>query len=255
MTSTGGNVYSDLNDLDLLRLETATISVLTETGRMLRSRSPEQKPGPRMSLVRSRSGNAVWLRHDVDDAMAREIGRIVAREPPSGDPRTPPTYLADYLRILAAEPPDLQNNGGPIYTFPDDVRSPHPAQLIRSGTDDGDRLIERLEREGMPESLSSVGVVDAGEFWEPWCTAFEGEEIASIAFTVGMSPEGAEVGVCSMVAFRGRGFAAAAVAGWGSHSEVRGKTRFYSTAWSNVSSQRVTDRLGLRFVGTRFTID
>ena len=255
MPSTSGNVYSDLNDLDLLKLESATISVLTETGRMLRSRSPEQKPGPRMSLVRSRSGNAVWLRHDVDDAMASEIGRIVAREPPSGDLRTPPTYLADYLRILAAEPPGLQNNGGPIYTFPDDVRSPHPAQLIRSGTNDGDQLIERLQREGVPESLSSVGFVDVGEFWAPWCVALDGENIASIAFTVGMSPEGAEVGVCSMVAFRGRGFASAAVAGWASQLELRDKALFYSTAWSNVSSQRVTDRLGLRFVGTRFTIN
>ena len=94
-----------------------------------------------------------------------------------------------------------------------------------------------------------------GEFWEPWCIAADGAEIASIAFTVGMTAASAEVGVCSIVAYRGRGFAAAAVGGWASHLELRGRTRFYSTSWSNLSSQRVTDRIGLRFIGTRLTID
>jgi predicted GNAT family acetyltransferase len=96
--------------------------------------------------------------------------------------------------------------------------------------------------------------VDVGELWAPWCVALDGDEIASIAFTVGTGPASAEVGVATMPAFRGRGFAAAATAGWAAHEALRGRRLFYSTSWSNVSSQRVTERLGLRFIGTRFTI-
>ena len=69
-----------LTDLDRLRLETATLSELTASGRTLRGRSPERKPGPRMSLVRSWSGSLVWLRHDVDDQPASAIDRLAGSE-------------------------------------------------------------------------------------------------------------------------------------------------------------------------------
>jgi hypothetical protein len=243
------------SDIDLLRLETVTIWVLTESGRTLHDRSPERRPGPRMSLGRSRSGNAVWLRHEVDDEAAREIERIVATEPPAGDPQALPIHLDDYLRILGVGSMNEGDIGGPIYTLPGGLTFEHPAGLVRSGTPAGDRLVASLHEQGMPEALASLGFVDVGELWEPWCVALDGDEIASIAFTVGMASASAEVGVTSMVAHRGRRYAAAATAGWASHAELRGRTLFYSTSWSNPSSQRVTDRLGLRFIGTRFTID
>jgi hypothetical protein len=248
------DLRSNLNDLELLKLECATIFALSESGRMLHGRSPERGAGPRMSLCRSRAGNVLSLRHDVDDETAREIECVAAIEPALDEPRAPPAYLDELVRILGATPPDEREPGGPIYAFPERLAFEHPAGLVRSGTPEGDRLVARLVEHGMPESLSSLGFVDVGEFWEPWCIAADGAEIASIAFTVGMTAASAEVGICSMVAFRGRGFAAAAVAGWASHPELRERTLFYSTSWSNPSSQRVTDRLGLRFIGTRLTI-
>ena len=255
MTSTSAVSRADLDDLELLKLETATLCELSESGRVLRGRSPEGKAGPRLSLCRSGAGNVVWLRHDVDAEMAREIETIVGKEPILDEPKAPPVYLAEYARILGAAAPTEPEPGGPIYTFPDRVAFEHPAELIRSDTPDGDRLVAGLVENGMPEALSSLGFVDVGEFWEPWCVALDGEAIASIAFTVAMTDVSAEVGVTSMVAHRGRGFAAAATSGWASHPRLHGRTLFYSTSWSNVSSQRVTDRLGLRFIGTRVVID
>jgi hypothetical protein len=63
-----------------------------------------------------------------------------------------------------------------------------------------------------------------------------------------------EVGVDTADGFGGRGLAAEAVAGWSRHPELGGRTRFYSTARSNVSSQRVTQRLGLRLLGATFAV-
>jgi hypothetical protein len=246
---------SNLNDLELLKLETSTIFALSEAGRILHGRSPERGAGPRLSLCRSRAGNVLSLRHDVDDETAREIESVAAIEPALDAPGAPPVHLDELVRILRATPPDEREPGGPIYAFPERLGFEHSAGLVRSSTSEGDRLVAGLVKHGMPESLSSLGFVNVGEFWEPWCIGADGAEIAAIAFTVGMTAASAEVGVCSMVPFRGRGFAAAAVAGWASHPELRERTLFYSTSWSNVSSQRVTDRLGLRFFGSRLTID
>jgi hypothetical protein len=120
------SMRTDIDDRELLAIESATIAVLTATGRVLHGASPERSPGARFALSRSGAGHVVWLRHDV--------------------------------------------------------------------------------------------------------------------------------GVATMRPFRGRGSAAAATAGWAALPAIRGLHSFYSTSWSNVSSQRVTERLGLRFIGTRFTI-
>jgi predicted GNAT family acetyltransferase len=106
----------------------------------------------------------------------------------------------------------------------------------------------------MPEALVALGFVDVGEFWAPWCVALEGDEIASIAFAARLGPAGAETGVATVPALRGRGFAAAATAGWASLPALDGRTLFYSTSRTNLSSQRVAQRLGLRFIGATFSI-
>ena len=238
----------------MLALESATIAVLTESGRALRGNSPERSPAARFGLSRSRAGHVVRIRHDVCEESARAIERLAVTEPPLGDPKAPPLYAEEYRRLLSTEAPVEQSDAGPIWVVPEPLDFQHPAALVRSGTAEGDQLVARLAEHGMPAAMLGMGFVDTGELWEPWCIALDGDEIASVAFTVGSTPLSAEVGVATMPAFRGRGFAAAAVAGWASLPALRGCHRFYSTSWSNVASQRVVERLGLRLIGTRFTI-
>lgn len=106
----------------------------------------------------------------------------------------------------------------------------------------------------MPASLVDAGFGQPSDLWEPWCVALIGEQIASIAQTVRRGPEGAEVGVDTAMDFRGRGLGAATTAGWSRHDDLKRLTLFYSTGRENRSSHRVTDRLGLRFVGSTFAV-
>ena len=243
-----------IDERELLAIESATIAVLSDTGRVLQGASPERSPAARFALSRSRAGNVVRLRHDVGEETAQAIERLAAEEPPLDDPRSRPVYADEYARLLEDEAPAEDSGAGPIYVFPDRHDFVHPAPLVRSGTPEGDRLVARLDEHGMPQAMLDMKFVDTAELWPPWCIALDGDEIAAVAFTVGSGPGSVEVGVATMPAFRGRGLAAAATAGWVALPAIRGLHRFYSTSWANVSSQRVTERLGLRFIGTRFTL-
>ena len=57
-----------------------------------------------------------------------------------------------------------------------------------------------------------------------------------------------------VAAYRGREFAAAAVAGWAAVPPLGGRSLFYGPARTNVSSQRAVRRQGLRFVGASVAV-
>ena len=214
---------------------------------------------PRFHLAGCTSGNVALIRPDVGESTARAIESFAAGEPTLGHRDSTPVHLDDYLRLLAAEAPVERYDMGLLWTFPDCLDYEHPAALVGSDTPAGDRLLARLTERGMPEALAALGFVDVGEFWAPWCVALEGDEIASIAFTVGPARHfsgaaSAEVGVTTVPAFRGRGCAAAATTGWASLRAHAGRILFYGASKTNVSSQRVTQRLGLRFIGASLTI-
>ena len=241
-------------DLDLLAIEAATIYVLTDSGRILHRSSPDRKEGPRFRLASCASGSIVQLRHDVGEDIARAIEDLAAGEPTLWHPDREPAHLNEYRRLLAVDTPVESSDTGKIWTFPDRLDYDHPAALVRSDTPEGDRLLAHLTERGMPAPPFEMGFVDVGEFWAPWCVALHGEDIASIAFTVGLGQAGAEVGVATVPAFRGRGLAAAATAGWASLPANSGRALFYGASRTNVSSQRVTERLGLRLIGTGLAI-
>jgi RimJ/RimL family protein N-acetyltransferase len=102
----------------------------------------------------------------------------------------------------------------------------------------------------MPASLVALGFPDTGEFWPPWAAVFDGDEIAALGFAARLGARGADLGLVTVPAFRGRGYGAAATAAWAAHPALANRTLFYSTTLTNLSSQRVVARLGLRFIGT-----
>ncbi len=137
-----------------------------------------------------------------------------------------------------------------IYCFPDHLGDEHDVTLIRSDTPEGDRFLASLaDDQAMPQTFVALGFVAATDIWAPWCIALHQGEIASIGMTARTGPTGAEAGVVTVPALRGRGFATAATAGWASLQSLHGRALFYSTQRTNVSSQHVADRLGLRFIG------
>src|SRR5260370_39644292 len=119
----------------------------------------------------------------------------------------------------------------------------------KKGTVEGDGLFAELKRHGLPAALRVMGFADVSHFWEPWCMALVRGDIAAIAFAARLGESGAEIGVATMPAFRGRRLAPAVTAGWSSLPQLGARALFYSTTRDNVASQHVIARLALPLVG------
>lgn len=233
----------------LLALQAATMFALSPAGRILRLNSPDDVAPPRMYLAGCASGWIVRLRHDVDNETTAAIEALAGQEPPVTAPGATPRFAERYRALLGVSEPLTSRNFGPIHLLPHDTAWTSDVAIVAQGTPEGDALTARIVRDGMPARLIAAGFTDLTHFWEPWCVALAGGEIAAIAFAARLGPHAADIGVYTLRDFRGQGFAAAVTASWSALPALRERTLFYSTHRDNPSSQRVIARLGLSFLG------
>lgn len=237
------------NDLDLLRLDYRTLFVVAESGRIERENDPDHSPGPRFWLAGCPSGNVAGVRLDVAGDAAAEVMALVDSEPPFREPGMLPRHIDRYVALLSSggEAPDLSQEV--IYEIPRGLGYRAGATLVTSEGEEGERFLEEIRFRGMPPGLAGLGFRVEADLWPPWCLVMHEGEVASAAFAARISDVGAELGLVTVPAFRGRGFGAAAAAGWSGLPSLESRALFYSTGQSNASSLRVIERLGLPFLG------
>jgi hypothetical protein len=235
--------------VSLLATQLRTLFILTSTGRIDCENDPDRSPGPRLWLAGCALANVAAVRSDVADEVAAEITGLAATEPAFTAVDTPPRYLDRYVDLLSRDAPVPQKTSGSIYELPHRMRFKSAVELIDGESQEGQRLEGHLSDHGMPYGLRELGFRSASDLWRPWCIVRVHDELVSVAFAARLSEIGAELGVATVKASRGRGYAAAAVAGWSRLSTLQSRKLFYSTEASNIASQRVIARLGLRHLG------
>ena len=238
--------------VDRLKAQATTLFALTATGRIRCENDPDRSPGPLLYVAGCEEGNLAFVRHDVADEVAETASALVEEQAPwaSGEP----PFLGLLTALLARQAPIPSIEMSRIYNLPNAVAGPERRAFICSDTAEGRDLLDRFLREGLPEPLVSAGFETVEDLWWPWCVAFEGEAIAAIAFAARLAIHGAEIGVYSFPGFRGRGWAAAVTAQWASLPSLWDRALFYSMAETNISSQRVAERLGLERIGTSLRV-
>jgi hypothetical protein len=236
-----------------LEVHRATAFTFNERGRMVYESAPDRSRGKRFSLAGCHDGNLVVIRDDVSDFAAGELQRLAGDEPPLSSPEAMPIHLDEYQEVLDGAGSAVEHLLGLLWVLPGPLTFDHDAHLVWSATSEGDRVLAEFA-DVMPSGLLDTGFRTPADLWEPWCVALVGGQVASIAESVRTGPHGAEVGVDTAVGFRGHGLAAAATAGWSAHPELADRALFYSTGRDNTSSRRVTERLGLRFLGSTFAV-
>lgn len=238
----------------LLALDAAVTFELSGDGRILGENDPDHSPGPRLFLAGCPGGNLVRLRHDVGEETVVRVQALVADEPPWTDPDIQPACLPALSDLLSREGLVEAPGSAVIHALPQGLGFATFARIVRSETEEGERLLARLARDGMPRALADAGFVGIGDFWAPWCVALHGDQIAAMAFAARMGREGASIGVYTFPGFRGLGLAAAVTADWANLPSLAGRALFYSALWANASSLRVIARLGLPRVGVSLRI-
>ncbi len=235
----------------LINLEHETRFDIAPDGRIEREAAPDGGPGPQMFLAGCAEGVAVRLGRDVRDDLAVELNDLAADEPPMPRPGDAPRHLDRYLALLGA---GCAAHPGLAFHLPHGPRPEGGAEMILSGTPEAARLEARFAREGMPPPLLAMKIREVADLWPPYCLILQDGEIASMAFASRLGRRGVELGLETLPPYRGRGLAVQAVIGWSGHPALADRTLFYSTARSNLASQRVAAKLGLRFLGPTWEI-
>jgi GNAT superfamily N-acetyltransferase len=209
--------------------------VLDERGRIVSTREPSPLPGPLFALDRG-AARVAWAVHAaLPDRIARELAKLASEETPAADLRSEPLHAPRYRSLLREHVAAAERTApyrGPAFCFPASIPARGEATQI-----DDERALARNFAGWMP------GEIGAGR--APVLAVLEDGAPVSVCFSARGSDVAVEAGVETAPAFRGRGYAARAVAAWAESIRASGRVPLYSTEWTNTASLAVARRLGL----------
>ncbi|KIL39149.1 hypothetical protein SD70_22075 [Gordoniibacillus kamchatkensis] len=200
---------------------------------------PGEAPAPRFFLGRTVEGTAICrFRHDVPEKLIEQLKELCADEPAVTDFRTKPKHFEAYMNLLQGE----RFTMGPCYLVPGDVA---PSLQVVG-----------ITRENMTEYLRGGFEWLASEidYTQPCIALVRDNRAVSVCRSVRITSRAHEAGLETLDGFRGKGYAAAVVAGWAASVREAGRLPLYSTSWDNLASQSVARKLGLLFYGVNFTV-
>lgn len=200
---------------------------------------PGEDPAPRFFLGRSIEGKAICrFRYDVPEMLARQLEELCADEPIIRDIQTKPKHFEAYMKLLQSE----RFTMGPCYLIPDETV---PTMQVVSITREN---MQELLRDGFESVISEI------DYAQPCIALVHEGQAVSICRSVRITSRAHEAGLETLKMFRGKGYAAAAVAGWALAVREMEGVPLYSTSWDNLASQSVARKLALSWFGVNFTV-
>lgn len=221
------------DDRELMRMHVQALFTHDATGRMIRVNEPDGKPAPRFFLGRTAYGSVRRFRHDLDEGLVHALESLCLAEPAGEELLHPPYGATRYQDLLG---PVERTWAGPAYCFP--YAPPVSTGAILISENNAHLLRPHLE----------AWAGDAAHR-QPMLAVLDGGHAVSVCCSVRITPEAHEAGVETAPGFRGRGFAARAVAAWAGAVAGTGRVPLYSTSWENTASRAVARSLGLRRFG------
>jgi hypothetical protein len=213
-----------------MRIEVEVCWTRDATGRLVASRVPEGAwAAPALLVASSGDDYAAYLSADLPSEIAGAVGGVDAR---TGTPVNAIEMQSRVERIVGP----CTVGGGPSYVVPNGTTFPADTAIETSHAADAEALRGRMPDE------------DVDGTYGPWAIAVVDDEVAAMCCTVREHDGAVEAGLWTYAPFRGRGLAAAVTAAWASLHAPH-VICFYSTAYTNASSQRVTQRLALPQIG------
>ncbi len=226
---------TDLSPTRLMEIEADVLFTSDKNGRLLRVNEPwpDTARAARMLLTRPLDGPArCYFREDLPDGLIRKIEKIIVREEAPQTLTSPPSYQKEYVRLLGGEKVEY----GPCYWMPDLLVEADVVFLSEQNV----RPFIQNGFSWLAEEISYVA---------PCAAVIRDKQAVCICRSVRKSRWASEAGLETLSEHRGRGYAGLAAAAWAQAVRQTGRIPLYSTSWDNLASQRVAQKLGLRWYG------
>ena len=215
-----------------MRMHVEALFTHDTRGRMRHVNEPGGAVAPLFFLGLTAGGNEWRFRHDVSDALLKELEALCLNEAVGDDMTLPPHGSTPYVDVLAQDAPIQNLWTGPAYHFPDEL--PTAGETVLVTVENVDVL--RPHFEDWLEDVSDC---------QPFMALLQDGRAVSICCSVRITAEVHEAGVETPQDFRGRGYARQVVASWANAVFRIGPIPLYSTSWENAASRAVAEKLGL----------
>jgi hypothetical protein len=221
-----------MDDRELMRIHVEALFARDDHGDLVRVNEPNGGVAPRFFLGRTTHGDMWWFRHDVAPDVRAELEAAIRGDNDQGSAIESPIDPTPYQAILARSAPVERGEVGPAFAFPESLPQTANATHV---TDANAELLTPHLSPWLPDVRLS----------QPLFVVTCDDHAVSVCGSVRQTAEAYEAGVETGVAYRGRGFAASAVAAWAAAVREIGRVPLYSTSWQNTASQAVARKLAL----------
>jgi len=219
-----------------MAIQAATLFRFDERGRIVGSNEPNGTFAPRLFLGRTKDGHVARFGATVPDSLVQRLEEIIDREPSVADLSPEPVSMDELREVLSQHAPVSREAGGPAYRFPESIAIPGNVVQLTDANCDFVRDAFTWLYDDLPGWAPGIAVVADGV-------------AVSVCYSSRNGVDAAEAGVDTLPDYRGRGYAPAVTAAWGSAIRASGRIPLYSTGWDNLASQAVARRLGLIMYG------
>jgi GNAT superfamily N-acetyltransferase len=231
------------SNVQLMDVHIDTLYRCDPDGRLRSVNELDGPTAPRFFMGRTPEGNRWRFRYDLPDALVRQLEPLCQAEPASADMMRLPQNYPAITAVLQAHAPIQDEYRGPAYWAPRASVVPDNVVLI---TETNAQLLQA----GFAGMLPLPQHIDVG----PIAAAIAQGMAVAICFCSRLPGQATEAGVETLEAFRGQGYATAAVAGWVAAIQQRGIIPLYGTTWTNYASQAVARKLGMVRYGEDWSI-
>ena len=228
----------DIATLDLMEHQINTLFCCDPDGRLRHVNELDAPLAPRFFMGRTRHGNFWRFRYDLPADTIDKLENLCKSEPLTADLANPPRNYAAIKAVIHDHAPLTREYRGPAYWISEDTQTSANVVLISESSAD-------LLRAGFPWMLPLPQGREVG----PVAAVIEHGSAVSLCFCARLPIQATEAGVETLAAFRGKGYATAAVAKWAAEVRQQGYIPLYSTSWDNLASQSIARKLRMVLYG------
>lgn len=238
-----GYSINDTTTLQLLEVHIEALFLIDSDGRLQCINEPDAPPAPRFFMGRTSNGNLWRIRYDLPAEVVHELNQLCRSEPQHSLFTSQPEHYQAIRDVLAGHAPIADEYRGPAYWLPTVNQVPPNVMLLSESQAD-------LVHATFPWLVSWLANPANG----PVAAVVEQGNAVSVCFCSRITQRAAEAGVNTLEAFRGKGFATAAVIGWAVAIQQSQRIALYSTSWENQASLVVAKKLKAVLYGEDWSI-